>query len=877
MTSTPVTTYLKDYIACDFSVESLHLTFDLLAGGCTVTSVMQLIRIGESQQDIFLHGEALEFVSAKIDGVLLAPAAYRVEDKGLTIFNPGNKFILEIVNRNYPDKNTALAGLYRSSAMLSTQCEAHGFRRIAYYFDRPDVLTHFTTKIIADKKSCPVLLSNGNLIETGELANNRHYAVWDDPFKKPCYLFALVAGDLAHIEDEFVTCTGRKIKLQLFTEPAQIGKCQHAMDSLKHAMRWDEEKYGREYDLDIFMIVAVGDFNMGAMENKGLNIFNTQFILADPQTATDQDYVNIESVVGHEYFHNWTGNRITCRDWFQLSLKEGLTVFRDQEFSADLNHRALCRIQDVRVLRNAQFPEDAGPMAHPVRPESYIEMNNFYTATVYNKGAEVIRMMHTLAGADNYRKGTDLYFERFDGMAVTIEDFAKAIEDGAGLDLSQFRYWYSQAGTPVVKVAQHYDANKKTYSLTLRQHCPDTPGQTNKKPFLIPVKMSLLSAAGDCLPLQLAGEQKAIDDNQRVLQFSTAEQTFEFINVATKPIPSLLQNFSAPVIVEVHYTEAELLTLIAHDPDLFNRFEACQRLAMGLILSRAEQGADSANHQPLVTALHSLFEDSKVEPAFVAECMSLPSIMDLARDLDEINIDALAASRRALMRDIATSLESVLMTTYQGLIESKEYQPSPAQVGLRSLKNIVLNYLCQADSGHAALAEKQYRDANNMTTALGALRALAGTQCAAKVNCLADFYEKWQHEDLVVNKWFSLQATADAKHVLDDVLALQSHAAFTLKNPNRARSLIAAFCSLNLPAFHDVSGRGYVFLADNVIALNSINPQIAARLVSNFNQWHRYDLTRQALMKAQLERIAQTKDLSNDVYEIVSKALAFKG
>ena len=877
----PTTTYLKDYTTCGYHVLSLDLTFDLTDDVCTVTSIMQ-IETQDQTKPCRLNGENIVLQAIYIDDVVLEKAAYDVDDEYLTLLTPPKKFTLKIINTIQPLKNTQLSGLYRTNELFCTQCEAQGFRRITYFFDRPDVLTFYTTTIRADKKKYPVLLSNGNLIESGECEDGRHYVKWQDPFKKPCYLFALVAGVLAHIEDEFITASGRTVTLRIFTEPKDINKSHYAMDALKRAMRWDEEVYGLEYDLDIFMIVSVSDFNMGAMENKGLNVFNNQYLLAQPDIATDQDYLNIEGVVAHEYFHNWSGNRVTCRDWFQLSLKEGLTIFRDQAFSSDMNHRALCRIQDVRVLRNIQFPEDAGPMAHPVRPESYIEMNNFYTATVYNKGAEVIRMMHTMVGEKAYRKGTDLYFKRHDGQAVTIEDFATAIEEGAGVDLSQFRLWYSQAGTPKVTITREYVADQKKLLLHCKQQCKDTPGQQNKKPFVIPIKMSILSNQGEPQILQLTGEMAPSEHEryQRVICLTQATQTFSFDAIESGAIPSVFQDFSAPVICQIDYTEEELQCLIQHDLDLFNRYEACSRLAKHIILEKmcAFRGNEQIeNHVSLAEALQSLLQDKSIEPAFIAECLRLPSIIDIANSTDAIDLDAIVYARKALLHALADALAPACYERYAMHTQKGSYKVSADAIGARSLKNICLYYLLQQGAPeYVDLAQQQYEQADNMTDSMGALSAIVNAADAAaslKAPCLARFYEKWQGEELVINKWFALQATADSDSVLDDVLALQSHPAFSLNNPNRARALISSFAAGNLPAFHDKSGKGYTFVADKVIAMDSRNPQVAARIVSCFNQWKRYDEARQVLMKQQLERILGQDKLSKDVYEIVSKAL----
>ncbi len=871
------TIYLKDYQKPAYAIDSVTLDFYLTDTVCTVTNTMRLTQ--KDKEPLTLHGEDLTLERVELDGNVLAAERYEVTEDGLTIKDLPSAFTLTIVNTIEPAKNTQLSGLYRSSHMFCTQCEAQGFRRITYFLDRPDVLTSFTTRIEADKASYPVLLSNGNCIDRGDSEDGRHFVVWEDPFNKPAYLFALVAGDLAHIEDHFTTMSGRKVTLQIFTEKKDIDKTAYAMESLKRAMRWDEEVYGREYDLDIFMIVAVSDFNMGAMENKGLNIFNSSCVLADPKVSTDANFLRIEGIVAHEYFHNWSGNRVTCRDWFQLSLKEGLTIFRDQEFSRDMNDRALCRIEDVRALRTMQFPEDAGPMAHPVRPESFIEINNFYTATVYNKGGEVIRMMHTLIGPDAYRRGTDHYFETFDGMAVTIEDFAASMEQASGYDLTQFRRWYSQAGTPVVTAHGQYDEKAKTYTLTLSQHTKPTPGQSTKEPFVIPVKMSLYTAAGEAVALDCASLVNKADDNkQAVLPLHDTEQTFVFNEVSEPVVPSLLQDFSAPVKLVTALCDDDWLLLAKCDRDLFNRYESVARLATGHILTEAKniaEGMEFAIPGTLIEAFDFLLQEADDNPGFVAQCLTLPSLNDLANSLEAIDIDNLARARRETLHACALALQEKLKDTYQGITVATSFELSPHAVGLRNLRNVLLTLLQYSEvDDKVALASKQYEQATLMTQSLGALSSLTVNESEARTHCFEDFYRKWQDEDLVLEKWFMLQSSADHERVVEEVIRLSQHPAFTLKNPNKVRALLINFAMNNVTHFHHANGQGYQFIADKVIELDKLNPQVAARMVSSFNQWRRFDDSRQALMKAELKRIAGTNGLSNDVYEIVTKALS---
>lgn len=893
-TDTPPTIYRKDYAAPSYLVDTVEMGFDLTPARTLVaTRIVMRRNPASSEQDIVLYGEEIELLQLRLNGKTLHARDYRLDGGILRIPRAPHESTLEIETALRPDHNTSLMGLYVSNGNFFTQCEAEGFRKITYFPDRPDVMARYTVMLRADKKTCPVLLSNGNLIEQGDLPDGRHYAKWEDPFKKPSYLFALVAGNLVCQEESFRLKSGREVLLQVWVEHGNLDKTQHAMDSLKNSIRWDEERFGLELDLDRFMIVAVGDFNMGAMENKGLNIFNTKFVLANPRIATDIDYANIEAVVGHEYFHNWTGNRVTCRDWFQLSLKEGLTVFRDQEFSADMigteSGRAVKRIDDVRVLRQAQFPEDAGPMAHPVRPDSFVEINNFYTVTVYEKGAEVVRMYQTLLGRDGFRKGMDLYFERHDGQAVACDDFRAAMADANQRDLQQFERWYSQAGTPRVAVTMAYDAAANTVELTLRQSCPPTPGQAEKLPFHIPVAIGLLDAKGRDIVLQADGG-KGKGTTTRVLELTQAVQTFHFSGISERPVPSLLRGFSAPVVLEYSYSDAELAFLMAHDSDAFNRWEAGQRLAMRrlLTLTHAVQEARQAGHvvavesvlnnvlqdTALTDALRITLNDKKLDPAFRELVLTLPSETMIAEQMEVIDPQAIHTARQFLRRSLAQALRSDLEAIYKANRSKGAYHPDAASSGKRALQNVVLSYLAELDDEAVhALAQKQCDNANNMTDRLAALAALTNSHAEDKQDALADFYAEFEDEALVIDKWFTLQATARTTDV-DAVRALTQHLAFTLKNPNRARSLIFSFCNGNPSAFHATDGSGYAFWSEQVIALNSINPQVAARLARSLDRWRKYAPALQEKMRAALQKVADAPNLSRDVAEVVTKSLA---
>ena len=895
-TDTPQTIYRKDYAAPNYLADTVEMGFDLDPADTRVATRLTMTRNPAAKgRDLVLFGEELVLVALRLNGKTLSQdkGDFRIAAGVLTIPAAPASVELEIETLIHPDRNTSLMGLYVSNGNFFTQCEAEGFRKITYFPDRPDVMARFTVMLRADKARYPVLLSNGNLIEEGALPDGRHYAKWEDPFKKPSYLFALVAGQLVCQEETVRLHSGRDALLQVWVEEGNLDKTQHAMDSLKNSIDWDVERFGLDLDLERFMIVAVGDFNMGAMENKGLNIFNTKFVLANPRIATDVDFANIEAVVGHEYFHNWTGNRVTCRDWFQLSLKEGLTVFRDQEFSADMigsdSGRAVKRIDDVRVLRQAQFPEDAGPMAHPVRPDSYVEINNFYTVTVYEKGAEVVRMYQTLLGREGFRKGMDLYFERHDGQAVTCDDFRAAMADANGRDLSQFERWYSQAGTPLLQAAADYDAKRKTLTLTLEQSCPATPGQKKKQPFHIPVAVGLLDAQGRDLALTLEGEKKA-GATTRVLELTKAKQSFRFINVDQKPVPSLLRGFSAPVVLQFDYSDAELAFLMAHDSDAFNRWEAGQRLATRRLLNLtvAVQAARQSGHVvtvdtvlnnlqhdgALADALRATLQDESLDPAFRELVLTLPSETMIAEQMEVIDPHAIHVARQFLRRSLARELRDELLAVYRSHQTPGAYSPDAASAGRRALKNVALSYLAELDDEEAmALARQQDEDANNMTDRLAALSAILNSAAPGKSEALQRFYTEFEQEALVIDKWFTLQATARNADV-NTVRTLTEHPAFTLKNPNRARSLIFSFCNGNPSAFHALDGNGYAFWAEQVIALNGSNPQVAARLARSLDRWRKYTPALQEKMRLALQQVAGTPKLSRDVAEVITKALA---
>ncbi|HEY9100964.1 aminopeptidase N [Chitinimonas sp.] len=875
--NTPQPIQLKDYTPPAFLIDKVDLTFDLDETQSRVSSRLVLHRNPahpDSRAALKLDGKELELESIKLDGEVLDGSRYEIDAESLTIAAMPDNAILEIVTIIHPETNTSLNGLYRSGANFYSQCEAEGFRKITYYLDRPDVMARFTTTVVADKGKWPVLLSNGNKVGEGVLDKNRHWVKWVDPFKKPAYLFALVAGKLSKLADKFTTASGREVALEIFVDASDLDKCEHAMSSVKKSMAWDEQRYGLEYDLDTYMIVAVGDFNMGAMENKGLNIFNTKFVLARPDTATDVDFDGIEAVIAHEYFHNWTGNRVTCRDWFQLSLKEGLTVFRDQEFSADMGSPEVNRIEAVRTLRTHQFAEDAGPMAHPVRPESYIEINNFYTVTVYEKGAEVVRMYQTLLGREGFRKGMDLYFKRHDGQAVTCDDFRAAMADANGYDFEQFSRWYSQAGTPVLTVAGRYDAAAQTYTLDVSQRCPATPGQSEKLPFHIPLALGLVGPDGADLPLQLAGESEAVAGS-RVLSVKGSQEQYVFQNVTAEPVPSLLRNFSAPVKLEFAWTRPQLVHLLAHDSDAFCRWEASQTLMLqdlqGLI-EAARRGEALVLKDDFVAAMRRVLTDETLDPALVALMLTLPAETYLADQQQEIDPDAIRAARDAMKLGLAQALRNEFKAAFVRLQDSGPYRYEARAVAHRSLKNVALSYLTElGEAPLLELAEKQYIGASNMTDAQAALAAMVNWPQGDAA--LRAFAEKWAGEALVMDKWFTLQALSQRLGKVEQVRALMQHPAFALTNPNKVRSLVGAFLHNNLAGFHAADGSGYEFAADTILAVDKLNPQVAARLAGCFNRWKKLEPLRRNSMEAALRRVAAHSGLSRDVYEIVSKNL----
>ncbi|MFZ3153564.1 aminopeptidase N [Pseudomonas sp.] len=883
-TEQPKMIYLKDYQVPDYLIDETHLTFELFEDHSLVHAQLVMRRnpaAGSGLPPLVLDGQQLELLSVALDDRELSATDYQLTDSHLTVQPTSTSFVIDSSVRIHPESNTALEGLYKSGGMFCTQCEAEGFRKITYYLDRPDVMSKFTTTLSAAQHDYPVLLSNGNPIASGQEEGGRHWATWEDPFMKPAYLFALVAGDLWCVEDSFTTMSQREVALRIYVEPENIDKCQHAMDSLKKSMKWDEEVYGREYDLDIFMIVAVNDFNMGAMENKGLNIFNSSCVLAKAETATDAAHQRVEAVVAHEYFHNWSGNRVTCRDWFQLSLKEGFTVFRDAEFSADMHSRTVKRIEDVAYLRTHQFAEDAGPMAHPVRPDAFMEISNFYTLTVYEKGSEVVRMIRTLVGAEGFRKGSDLYFARHDGQAVTCDDFIRAMEEANGIDLSQFKRWYSQAGTPRLDVTESYDAAANSYRLHFRQSCPATPGQAEKQPFVIPVELALLDAQGLELPLQLVGEDAA-GGLSRVLQVSEAEQAFTFVNLAEKPLPSLLRGFSAPVKLSFPYSRDQLMFLMQHDSDGFNRWEAGQQLSVQVLqelIGQHQRGEPLALDQRLVEACRTLLADDSLDQAMVAEMLSLPGEAYLTEISAVADVEAIHAAREFARKQLADALFDLLWQRYQrnrAVSRASAYVAEAEHFARRSLQNIALSYLMLSGKAEVlAVCLEQFDNADNMTEQLAALAVLVNSPFETeKAAALASFADFFKDNPLVMDQWFSVQAACALPGALQRVEQLMQHPAFTLKNPNKVRALIGAFAGQNLLGFHQADGSGYRFLADQVITLNALNPQIASRLLAPLTRWAKYGNTRQAQMKAQLQRILVSGELSSDVYEVVSKSLA---
>ncbi|RDV02120.1 aminopeptidase N [Undibacter mobilis] len=869
---------LSDYQAPDWLVDTVHLDVNLHPTATRVRAVLALRpNPTASPAALVLEGDGLALISLKRDGVPLAPDSYVATPDKLTIAQPPHgPFTLEIETLVDPTANTQLSGLYRSSGTWCTQCEAEGFRRITYFPDRPDVMAIYTTRIEADKSEAPVLLANGNLVESGDLDGDRHFAVWHDPHKKPSYLFALVGGDLACVEDTFTTMSSREVTLRIYVEHGKEGRAGYAMDALKRSMRWDEEAFGREYDLDIFMIVAVSDFNMGAMENKGLNVFNDKYVLASGDTATDADFAGIESVIAHEYFHNWTGNRITCRDWFQLCLKEGLTVYRDQEFTSDMRSRPVKRIADVRNLRAAQFVEDSGPLAHPVRPAAYKEINNFYTATVYEKGSEVVRMIGTLIGHDQFRAGMDLYFERHDGEAATVEQFVQCFAEVSGRDMTQFMRWYAQAGTPEVTVKTRYDEEKRTYTISLKQTLAPTPGQPDKEAMLIPLRMGLLDKNGKDLPIINAQDGSIVRD---VLILDKPELTVAFDGMAERPVLSINRGFSAPIKLVTDLTGADFALLARHDSDPFNRWQALQTTALRLLIdnvSRLRVGGVPRADDHLIAALAAILDDAGLEPAFIALCLMPPGEGDIAREIGrDIDPDKIQRARQALREDIGIRLGAELSHAYERLTSSEPYSPDAASAGRRALRNVALDLMAATGASPAfTRASEQYAAADNMTDRMAALSTLVQHDAPGRAEALDDFYSRYAENALVIDKWFSLQASSPHKSTLDKVRALTSHPAFSMGNPNRVRALIGAFAHGNLTQFNRADGAGYAFVADAILEIDPKNPQLAARLATAFRTWRTFETGRRTLAEAHLRRIRSHGGLSRDLADIVERALA---
>jgi len=872
----------------DYRIESVDLAFDLREQETFVDARLSVRRThaeAAGPVPLVLDGEELELLELDVDGRALAPAAYQVDHETLTIFDPPARFALHTRVRIHPESNTRLSGLYKSSGNFCTQCEAMGFRRITYFLDRPDVMARYRVSIEAERARYPVLLSNGNRIGEESLADGRHRVRWEDPFPKPSYLFALVGGDLRCHAGEFTTRSGRKVRLEIWVEPQNLDRCEHALRSLVRAMQWDEARFGREYDLDVYMIVAVNDFNMGAMENKGLNVFNSKFVLARPETATDDDYEGIETVIAHEYFHNWTGNRVTCRDWFQLTLKEGLTVYRDQRFSEDVRGAAVERIDGVKQLRARQFSEDEGPMAHPIRPESYISMDNFYTATVYDKGAEVIRMMATLVGEDGFRKGMDLYFERHDGQAVTCDDFRAAIADANGRDLAQFERWYAQAGTPRLRARGRFDAGARRYVLELAQDYPETAfeiaGAAQRRPLHVPVSVGLLGAGGRPLPLRLAGDSGAAAGaapTTRVLELRDASASFVFEGIDEPPVPSILRGFSAPVRLEIERGPDDLAFLMAHDADPFSRWDAGEQLALALLVEAAKDPAGFEGRPGVARyaeAWGRVLGDESLDGSLRALAITLPAERVIAQALPVVDPDAIHDARERLGRHLAVAQADRLGALYRTLAPRGSYRHERGEIDRRRLQAAVLRYWAWADPERAGdAAFRQYEGADNMTDRQSALFVLADLDHPRRDPAFEDFHGRFRSDPLVLDKWFTIQATSSRTDALERVRALSRHADFSLANPNRARSLVGAFSAGNAVRFHDRSGGGYDFLVEAVLALDPKNPQLASRLVSAFNDWRRYDEDRQRLLQAALERIAGQPALSKDVYEIVHRALS---
>jgi aminopeptidase N len=872
----------KDYHPPRYLVDEVELRVCLFEDHAEIHATLHVRRnqaVAPEPAPLVLHGERIELLAVALDGAALPPSAYQVDAETLTIAEVPARFTLSTVVRTEPQSNTQLEGLYRSGRTFCTQCEAEGFRRITYFLDRPDVMARYTTTIEADRERYPVLLSNGNREAAGELPDGRHFVRWRDPFPKPCYLFALVAADLRCHAGAFTTRSGRVVRTEIWVEPHNIDACEHALRSLHKAMAWDEQVFGLEYDLDVYMVVAVSDFNMAAMENKGLNVFNDKYVLCRPSTATDDDYENVEAVIAHEYFHNWTGNRVTCRDWFQLTLKEGLTVFRDEQFSADMGSPAVKRIIDVRTLRTAQFAEDASPTAHPIRPEAYIEMNNFYTVTVYNKGAEVIRMIHTLLGAEGFRKGMDLYFARHDGQAVTCEDFVAAMADGSGVDLRQFFRWYEQVGTPVVQAAGAWDEVQARYELTLRQR-PPAVAKGPTPPLHVPVAVGLLGPEGEDLPLESIDPPVAARGSTALLELREPEQTFVFHGVTRPPVASVLRGASAPVKLEITRPERELAFLMGRDSDPFNRWDAAQTFAQRMILAMV---ADHRAGRPLaldgrfVEAWGRILDDPALDGSLKALMLTLPDERVLGQAMDEVDVEGIHVARRRVLAGLADAYASALRRTYDAA-DPGPYRLDREAIAARRLRSTALWLLGERSDAEGkteavALARAQLAAADNMTDAEAALACLVEAGGTAREAALAGFYEQWHADPLVLDKWFTVQAVSSGPDTLERVIALTLHPDFHLKNPNRVRALLGAFSVRNQAQFHAADGRGYALLADHVLELDRRNPQAAARLLGPLGHWQRFDAGRRGQMREQLTRIARQGGLSRDVFELTTKAL----
>ena len=861
--------YRKDYQQPNYWVKFVSLGFLIEPSFTMVRSKIKFKHNSDKDNTLILNGVDIDLMKISINGEQLNKSEYTVDAESLIIENTPDEFELQVENKIYPSQNTALEGLYQSGEFFLTQCEAEGFRKITYYPDRPDVMAPFEVTLIASKEQYPVLLSNGNLINSGDLKNGKHFARWSDPHPKPSYLFAVVAGELSYIEDDYVTSEGKDVNLRIYVEKENLDSCQYAMDSLIRSMKWDEERYGLAYDLSQYNIVATNDFNMGAMENKGLNIFNSKYVLARQETATDADFIGVEAVIGHEYFHNWTGNRVTCQDWFQLSLKEGLTVYRDQEFTSDMQSAAVKRIEDVRLLKAFQFTEDAGPMSHPIRPDSFIEINNFYTLTVYEKGSQVVRMYETLLGRDGFRKGMDLYFNRHDGQAVTCDDFRNAMADANDVDLDQFGLWYSQNGTPRVTVKQSYNEKNKELTLKIKQKHPENTNKKDYQAMVIPMRTALFDSEGNSLALDDSGE------SEKVYEVNKLEQKIVFKNIKSQPVASLFRGYSAPVVVNHKRDNEDLLQLMSFDTDSYNRWDAAQIISSQVIMDAYEalgKGKKPSCPNFFITAMGKVLTDDKTDPALLAEALSLPDLKTLMVSMKDINVSFLHQAREFIKTAVAEALEIEFLSIYNQNFTTGDYQVVSEDVAKRSLKNTCLSYLmCTNNPDIVRLCKKQYSSADNMTESQMAFSLYVHKQADDYQELLQDFYDKWQDNALVMDKWFAVQATSPAPDTLDKVKELMNHPSFSLENPNKVRSLIGAFSSNNLVGFN--TEEGYRFLADQVLVLNKLNPQVASRMVSLFNTWKKLDKASRNLIKPELQRIHQSENLSPDVFEIVDRAL----